>query len=159
MLSPSFEARFTSFVTRLGWLQKLMIRLHVWVYRMTGGSLGGSYRGVAVLLLTHRGRKSGRLHTTPLFYLPHGDGYAVVASYAGNPQDPAWWKNLKSSPGEVEVGRLKVPVRAEEATPDAYAELWKRFVALYPAYDEYRRSTTRRIPIVLLRPAGAAAAP
>jgi F420H(2)-dependent quinone reductase len=52
---------------------------HVWVYRRTGGRIGGKWRigagfrnPVPTLLLEHRGRKSGKVFVTPLLYLLDG---------------------------------------------------------------------------------------
>jgi hypothetical protein len=51
-------------------------RAHVWVYRRTGGRIGGKWRigagfrkPVPTLLLEHRGRKSGKLFVSPLLYM------------------------------------------------------------------------------------------
>ncbi len=46
---------------------------------------------------------------------------------------------------------MKIPVRAETATPDQRDRLWPQFVAVYKGYDSYQRKTEREIPIVLLK--------
>lgn len=53
------------------------------LYRRSGGRIGGSAKGVDVLLLTVAGRRTGKPHTVPVAYLEHGDGYLVTASVAG----------------------------------------------------------------------------
>ena len=55
------------------------------------------WRGVPTLLLTTRGRRSGRLRRTPLIYGRDGDAYVVVASYGGTPDHPDWYLNLTAT--------------------------------------------------------------
>ena len=50
----------------------------------------------------------------------------------------------------VQIGRLHVPVRAREAEGAERETLWDRVVAIAPDYDEYKRRTSRRIPVVVL---------
>jgi hypothetical protein len=42
------------------YMMKLMMALHIMIYRLTGGRVGGEMRGFKVLLLTTTGRKSGK---------------------------------------------------------------------------------------------------
>jgi deazaflavin-dependent oxidoreductase (nitroreductase family) len=106
-----------------------------------------------MLLLTTTGRKSGRRRTTPLLYLEDGGNLVVIASNGGNPTHPAWWLNLKSDPrAEVQVGRERRAVSAEEAEGEERERLWRAVVDVNRGYEGYQRSTTRRIPVVILRP-------
>jgi F420H(2)-dependent quinone reductase len=121
------------------------------LYRATGGKLGGKMKGAPILLLTTKGRKSGKPRTAPLLYLREGDALAVVASEGGAPRHPAWFLNLQADPEvEVEVGRARERRRAREATGDERATLWQRLVELYPPYEIYQQKTERTIPVVLL---------
>ena len=62
------------------------------------------FRGGDVVLLTHRGRRSGRTFTTPLLHVRDGDDIVVTASNGGVDAEPQWWLNLQADPyGEVEV--------------------------------------------------------
>ncbi|HXE73209.1 MAG TPA: nitroreductase/quinone reductase family protein [Candidatus Nitrosotenuis sp.] len=134
-------------------LVRLLTRLHVGVYRLTGGLVGGLALGVPTLLLTTRGRRTGRPYTTPLYYLVEGRSLAVVASAGGSDRDPGWWRNLQKDPRAlVEMGPVRLQVRAERAPPEVAARLWTSFVWVYPAYDQYRQLTSREIPVVLLHP-------
>ena len=135
--------------------QRFATRLHSYVYRATGGRVGGRLLGSPVLLLTTTGRKSGRPRTIPLLYLPDGENLVVVASNGGTAGDPAWWLNLEDDPeATVEVGGRKLRVRAEEAEGEERRRLWGRLVRMYGAYGQYQERTDRRIPVVLLRPIG-----
>lgn len=140
------EERIGSFV--IGW----MSALNTWMYRMSGGKIGGRWlRGAPVLLLTARGRKTGQPRTSPLLYLEDGPNLVIVASKGGMSQDPLWFRNLEANPDvEVEIGSRKRAMRARRASDEERAALWPRLVAMYPDYDHYQARTTRRIPVVIL---------
>ena len=149
--SPMFERRF--FI-------HLMSVTHAALYRASGGRIGGRVKG-PVLLLTTKGRKSGRPRTVPLLFINLGDinlddiavgqGWAVVGSYGGEHRHPGWWLNLQAqADGEIQIGSAKLAVTAREADQGERAQLWPRFVEMYPGYEEYRQRTRRRIPVVIL---------
>ncbi len=134
---------------------ELFWKLHGWLFRVSGGSLGGKLLGAPVLLLTTTGRKSGGRRTIPLMYMPHGDACVVIASNAGEPQHPAWWLNLKTEPtASIQRGRQVTPVVAREAEGKEREQLWSTWVARDPSYTVYEQRTSRRIPVVVLEPAG-----
>jgi deazaflavin-dependent oxidoreductase (nitroreductase family) len=120
--------------------------------RLTGGRFV-KVGPMDALLLTTTGRVSGERRDVALNYLPDGDSYIVVASYAGEDRDPAWWRNLKTDPdAEVRVSGARVRVRAREVDGAERERLWARIVAKDPAYDEYQHRTKRRLPVVVLKP-------
>ena len=126
---------------------------HAFWYQVSGGLIGRSIFGAPILLLTVTGRKSGRTHTTPLIYLQDGDNFVIVGSVGGSDKHPAWFLNLRARPeAEVLVGRTRTRVRAEVANDEERARLWPQLVKLYSNYDEYQKKTSRRIPVVILRP-------
>jgi deazaflavin-dependent oxidoreductase (nitroreductase family) len=130
-------------------------KLHVAVYRRSGGRIGGHIPGIPearVLLLDHTGAKTGAKRTSPVMYHRDGDAFAVVASKAGQPTNPAWFHNLMASPDTtVQVGPDAYKVRARIATDDERARLWPEFVSFFPGYDFYRRKARgREIPVVIL---------
>jgi F420H(2)-dependent quinone reductase len=134
---------------------RLLGAAHTFLYRLTGGALGGRFGRSPILLLTTTGRKTGKERTTPLLYLADGDALVVVASKGGAPQDPAWWLNLKSNPtAKVQVGRRVMSVTAEQAAPEERRRLWPLLTRMYPPYEDYQKRTTREIPVVILRPSG-----
>jgi deazaflavin-dependent oxidoreductase (nitroreductase family) len=127
--------------------------VHRVLYRASGGKLGGSIRGAPVLLLTVRGRRSGKPVTLPLLYVVDGDRLVVVASKGGHPRHPAWFLNLVANPDvEVERGRSRERRRARVATAEERFRLWPRAVELYPSYAGYQARTSREIPLVVLEP-------
>jgi deazaflavin-dependent oxidoreductase (nitroreductase family) len=115
--------------------------------------------GFEVLLLTTRGRRTGEPRDAALQYLTDGDAFVVIGSRAGDARHPAWWLNLAARPeAEVLASGTRRRVHAREATGAERARLWSRFTAIDPAYDEYERRTTRRIPVVVLEPSDGARA-
>jgi deazaflavin-dependent oxidoreductase (nitroreductase family) len=134
---------------------KITSATHLFWYRLTGGLIGGSIFGAPILLLTTTGRKSGARRTTPLLYLEEDGRYIVIASNGGNPNHPAWYLNLRAHPeAEAQVRSRTLPVRARVADEAERARLWPKVVEMYSGYADYQRSTTRRIPVVILDPAG-----
>lgn len=130
-------------------------RMHTFLYRLTGGAIGGRMGKNPVLLLTTRGHKTGKQHTTPLLYLAEGDHLVTVASNGGAPAHPFWWLNLQAnSDAYVQVGLQKLLVTARQATREERNRLWPLVTAMYPGYADYQKQTTREIAVVILRPIG-----
>lgn len=135
----------------LAW--KAVSALHKAVYRASGGRVLGRIRGVPVLLLTTTGRKSGRARSTPLLYVPDADAYVLAASNGGRPSHPSWYRNLEHQPAaKILVGNRTLTVRATVASQDERARLWDLLTSRYPPFAAYQRKTSRRIPVVTLRP-------
>src|SRR3990172_4026420 len=112
--------------------------VHEFWYRLSGGLIGGRFGRVRMLLLTTTGRKSGRRRTTPLLYLEDGGILVVIASNGGNPMLPAWWLNLKSDPrAEVQVGRERRTVSAEEAGGEERERLWRGVGCIKHPHQNY----------------------
>ncbi|MEX1253767.1 MAG: nitroreductase family deazaflavin-dependent oxidoreductase [Dehalococcoidia bacterium] len=127
--------------------------MHLCLYRVSGGFIGGNVIGTPVLLLTTTGRKSGRPRTRPLPCLEDDGAYVVIASNGGNATHPNWYLNLKKQPeAEVLLKGKKLRVRAETATGADRERLWAKAVELYAGYDGYQKETEREIPVVVLRP-------
>ncbi len=138
-------------------LMKPVSHFNNWIYRVSGGGIGGRFPGGApVLLLTTIGRKSGQPRTAPLLYLrdeDNEDRVVVVASMGGMSRHPIWYLNLEANPEvEVEIGRECSKMLARRATPEEKARLWPRLVDLYGSYETYQARTERDIPVVILTP-------
>src|SRR5258705_46510 len=94
-------------------------------FRTNAGKVAGPFDGVGILLLHHRGAKTGTERVNPLAYRRDGDNYVVFASKGGAPANPDWYHNVRANPvGEIEVGTDKVPVRARVAAGDERERLW-----------------------------------
>lgn len=109
---------------------------------------------VPSLVLTTTGRRSGQPRSTPLLYVPDGDGYVVVGSNWGRPEHPAWTYNLLAEPtATVTVGGRRIPVRARLVDGAERDRLWRLLVAEWPPYETYvRRAGTRRLRVFRLEP-------
>jgi deazaflavin-dependent oxidoreductase (nitroreductase family) len=138
------------------WIQE-----HVARYLATDGAdgylwdaaIGGGKGMVPTLLLTTRGRKSGRELTLPLIFGTSGSHYVVVASKGGAPQHPAWYLNLQANPEvQVQVKKAKFKARARTAGSTERAALWAKMVEIYAPYEQYQTKTDRLIPVVVLEP-------
>ena len=133
---------------------KLFGKLHKALYQKTGSRLFARLGKMPNLLLTTTGRKSDKPRTIPLLYIKYGDGFAIVASFAGSPEHPSWYRNLQSNPkATVQIGKQMIPVIATTASPEEKKSLWPQFTAMYADYDNYEDATERDIPVVLLKSA------
>lgn len=129
-------------------------RAAAWVYRRTNGHIGGSAKGLPVLLLTVPGRKSGIPHTVPVAYFEHGSGYVVTASAGGAKSDPQWIRNLGAAGrARIELCEDRYDVDARIAGRAERDGLWQDVVlARAPFFAKYEEKSGRTIPIALLTP-------
>lgn len=122
-------------------------------FRDRGGVVSGPFEGAPMILINHRGAKSGKEYTSPLVYTRDGDAYVIIASKGGAPEHPQWFGNLVANPDiTIEVGSETIPVRARVAEGDERARLFRAQADLMPNFDEYAKSTTRELPVVVLDP-------
>ena len=135
------------------WIIKAFARSQVFLNRLSGGRLFNSFGGREICFVTMKGAKSGRTLTLPLMYVPYGDGVLLVASLGGAPSNPVWYHNLVKYP-EIVVRhrRSSMKLRARLATHEEKSLLWPVCDQYYPAYADYRKLTTRDIPIFVCEP-------
>jgi len=127
--------------------------VHRWLYRLTGGAIGGRFRGGETLLLTTLGRKTGQARTWPLIYFRDGNTFVIVGSNGGQDTHPAWYLNLVSQPtATIEVGRQRLRVQAKQAAGAERERLWQMITRTLPFYAEYEKMTRREIPLMILTP-------
>jgi F420H(2)-dependent quinone reductase len=155
MLSDRFVARFSNTVGARG--LRLIGRLNVPAYRLSGGRIGSKVGDGPVLLLTTTGRKSGEPRTAPILYLARGKAMILIDTNGGNEKLPGWSHNLKAKPeAEVEIGRQKLAVTARVATGAEREELWRACVDQYAGFDDYVKWLKRTPSVWVLEPAGEA---
>jgi deazaflavin-dependent oxidoreductase (nitroreductase family) len=127
------------------------VREQVDTYERSGGTEGNTLRdtGLPVVIVTHRGNKSGKVRKIALMRVEHGGQYALVASKGGAPDNPRWYYNLKADPESVMMqdGPAPFDVTVREAAGTERDEWWERAVAAYPPYAEYQTRTDRLIPL------------
>ena len=130
-----------------------LIADQVKLYEESGGREGNLLEGKPCIILTSRGRKTGKLRKTPLMRVEHNGTYAVVASMGGAPQHPVWYYNLVANPDvTLQDGPNVYDLRARQVTGDEKAEWWARAVEAWPDYEKYQASTDREIPVFVLEP-------
>ncbi|MCG8348764.1 MAG: nitroreductase family deazaflavin-dependent oxidoreductase [Chloroflexales bacterium] len=136
------------------WVIKAMTHTHVFLHRFTGGRLFNTLGGKDVCFVTMTGAKSGRTLTIPLMYIPYQDSLLLVASQGSAPKNPAWYHNLVKNPAiTVNYRDRRMKLRARLATPDEKLDLWPVCDQRYAPYADYRKRTTRDIPIFVCKPA------
>jgi deazaflavin-dependent oxidoreductase (nitroreductase family) len=120
-------------------------------FRANEGKVGGPFEGVPLLLLITTGAKSGKPRINPLAYHIDGERLVVLASKAGAPTNPDWYRNLVAHPDvSVEVGTERFEARATVVEGAQRDELYAKRVAVMPNFAEYQAMTTRTIPVVVL---------
>ena len=122
-------------------------------FRANDGKVGGRFEGKTLLLLHTTGAKSGEERVNPVAYVRDGEKYVVIASKGGAPTNPDWYYNILAHPRlTVEVGTETFQVEAKVAEEPERTRLYNRMVEMMPGFDDYRRNTTRQIPVIVLTP-------
>lgn len=120
-------------------------------FRANEGRVGGHFEGKAMLLLHHKGAKTGTERVNPVMYETLGDDFAIFASKNGADTNPDWLYNLKANPDTtVEVGTETIPVRARVAPSVEREPIWTKWKQANANFAEYEQKTTRQIPVVIL---------
>src|SRR5262249_46479529 len=126
-------------------------RLHMSLFRWLGTAGPGAFRNT--LILTTRGRKTGREVATPLLYVEEDGKLFIVASFGGSDTPPGWYLNLSANPDvSVESKNGSRSYRARSLRSEEAGKVWPKLLALYPTYASYQKKTTRVIPVVELTP-------
>jgi len=120
-------------------------------FRASRGVSDDPFAGRPLLLLTTTGARSGQRRTTPLMYVADRDRLLVIASNAGAPAHPDWYRNLLAHPeATVEVGADTYDVHAVVLEGAERQQLWDKIVESYPFFTEHQAKITREIPVIAL---------
>ncbi len=118
-----------------------------------GDTNAANINGMAVVVFTVRGKRSGTLRRVPLMRVTDGTAYAAVASYGGAPKHPAWYHSMVANPRvDLQDGTQVKPFVMRELSGDEREQWWERCVAAFPPYAEYQTKTDRQIPVLLAEP-------
>lgn len=132
------------------------VRDQVELYESSGGTKGTTLldTSLPVVIVTHKGHKTGAIRKTPLMQVKDGHGYVLVGSQGGAPKDPAWVHNLRADPHiELRDETVVRPMHVREVKDATEkARLWKLAVAAYPPYADYQAKTKRQIPLFVAEP-------
>jgi len=128
-------------------------------FRAHDGRVGGQFEGAPMVLVHHRGRRTGHEYVNPMMYLAseRGDGTIYVfASKGGAPTNPDWYYNLTvAGKGSVELGTGTFPVSVRELHGEEHDRIYAEQARRYPGFAEYAEKTAgvRTIPVLELTPA------
>jgi deazaflavin-dependent oxidoreductase (nitroreductase family) len=132
------------------------VRDQVELYESSGGTKGTTLldTGLPVVIVTHKGHKTGAIRKTPLMRVKDGHSYVLVGSQGGAPKDPAWVHNLRADPHiELRDEAVVRPMDVREIKDATErVRLWKLAVAAYPPYADYQAKTERQIPLFVAEP-------
>ena len=122
-------------------------------FRSNEGRVGGRFHLVPLLLLHHRGARTGIERVNPLAYHKLDGAYAVFGSKGGAPTNPDWYHNLVANPrARIEVGTATLDVVARVAQGQERERIWELQKRINPGFADYEQRTKRRIPVVILEP-------
>lgn len=131
-----------------GWVAR-----HIRRYVESGGVRGHTFNGHDALLLTTRGRRTGRLRRTALFYGRDGERYVLVATAVRGGGNPAWYLNLLHNPAVVVQVRSEIlPAVATPAAASERPRLWALMVDVVPKYLDYERRAGRDLAVAVIEP-------
>jgi deazaflavin-dependent oxidoreductase (nitroreductase family) len=122
-------------------------------FRANQGTVETAGFGRSLVLLHHRGARSGTERVSPVMGIPSDGGWFIAASKGGAPENPAWFHNLLSSPDTVieTPDEGEVAVHAVELRGAERDAAWALFTTRSPGFAEYERRTSRTIPVLELR--------
>jgi deazaflavin-dependent oxidoreductase (nitroreductase family) len=104
-----------------------------------------------LLLVTMRGKRSGREITLPLEFIEIDGVLHLFATAAGSARNPAWYHNLRAHPQvTVETGRETFPAVARQLHGAQRDRVWRTLVHHKPRFGEYEQQTDRVIPVFAL---------
>jgi deazaflavin-dependent oxidoreductase (nitroreductase family) len=125
-------------------------------FRANHGRVGGQFEGAPLILLHHRGRKSGADYVSPVMWLEDEsdpDTMYVFASKAGAPTHPEWYRNLVAAGrGRVETGDDEFEVEVSELEGETRDRVFAEQARRYSGFADYAKKTEgiRTIPVLSL---------
>ena len=130
--------------------QKEYNQIVITEFRTNGGKVR-DFATTPLLLLTTIGAKSGQLRITPLAYTTDGGHIILIASDKGSTVHPGWYYNLLAHPiVTIEIGHEGFQARAVITEEPERSRLYAQMADHMPAFAEYQRKTSRRIPVIAL---------
>ena len=122
-------------------------------FRANQGTVETAGFGRSLVLLHHRGARSGAERVSPVMGIPSDGGWFIAASKGCAPENPAWFHNLLSSPDTMieTPDEGEVAVHAVELRGAERDAAWALFTTRSPGFAEYERRTSRTIPVLELR--------
>jgi deazaflavin-dependent oxidoreductase (nitroreductase family) len=138
------------------YLRRVSPRVDPPLMRLTRGRVTSFGSWPRMVLLTHKGAKSGIQRATPLIYFTDGDRVILIASNYGGSRHPAWYHNVKANPTVTLCGGgFEGRFVGQEVTGAERDRLWGLAKQWNPGYDQYESSAgDRTIPLLAFTPIG-----
>lgn len=126
-------------------------------FRANGGDVGGTFAGVPIALLHHRGRHTGVEYVAPVVYLADKpDEIFIFASNGGASTHPHWYENIrKAGTVTIEIGTDCLNATVTEVDGPRRDELFAEQALRHPrfaAYEHTAAAAGRTIPVLVLQP-------
>ena len=129
------------------------VRDQVDLYESSGGTEGTTLRetGLPCIIVTHLGNKTGAIRKIPLMRVAVENSYVLIGSKGGSKENPGWVYNLRKHPDveirdKTEVFKMRVREVIDEVER---RRLWNAGVNAFPPYDDYKKKTSRTIPLFI----------
>jgi deazaflavin-dependent oxidoreductase (nitroreductase family) len=128
-------------------------------FRENNGHIRGTsplsepFKGMPLLLLHTRGAHSGLERVNPVAYLADENRLFVIASDAGGPKHPSWFRNVQAHPDEVtvELGTETFAARTNVLEGEERETFFQKMSVIFPVFLEYQQKAhPRLIPVVEL---------
>jgi deazaflavin-dependent oxidoreductase (nitroreductase family) len=115
--------------------------------RTSRGRLSMSGPQMTTMLLTTKGRRSGKDRTVPLYYVRDGKNLVAACENFGLDAASSWPQNLLADPkARVEISGTPKSYLSRPATEDEVARNMPKLLAMWPAHDTYlKRSGARHV--------------
>jgi deazaflavin-dependent oxidoreductase (nitroreductase family) len=99
------------------------------------------------MLLTTKGRKSGKERTVPVYYVRDGKNLVAVCENFGLDKASSWPINLRADPkARIEIDGKTADYLSRPASDEEVARNMPRLIEMWPAHDTYvERSGTRKV--------------
>ena len=135
---------------------------HLEMYLSSGGAQGhimditpvGGHNMTTHCMIRFKGRKSGKTIITPLIYGDIGGEVVVCASKGGADHHPNWYLNLISGPRvDFQVATQAFRATWREPSGAEREKVWQFMVDVFPSYRTYQDSTSRKLPLIMMKAA------
>ena len=134
-----------------GWFSLIMkhvgSRVDRALIRASRGRLSMSGPKIATMLLTTKGRKTGKDRTVPLHYVRDGKNLVAACENFGLQAASSWPKNLLAHPkARIEIGGSAADYLSRPATAEEVARNMPRLIEIWPAHDSHmERNGVRQV--------------
>ena len=146
---------FTRAVQRLGHVRSFTVviryggsKLDRVLYRASGGRITLTGPSLPTMLLTTRGRKTGKPRMVQVFYVRDGHNLVAACENFGLAAPASWPGNLRADPlVTIQIGSMVARYRARPAAKEEIGAM-PRLLSVWPAHETYLRRTGIRYVFV-----------